>query len=478
MFKTSRVSKNKFSILSNPVKLAFLFAVFYWVYLALTSRMLIVSDATEYFYFGKMLAQKGWLEFFKTGPNLEPFYPALIAFSMKLEKLFGISYQPIQVLFQLAILFLTQVLALRILRLLKVNDLLTALVIFYLGVSPGIVNSAFSLHSEIMTYPIILAIVLLTYKARLAFSGPKMRVIFLAIMTSLLFVLMVLTKGIFELVTPLFLFLFFLTVIFVCSRKVMVNTCIYMIVFFMVFYSFVCGYKLVNKVFNGRFAVTERGDWALYGNTARRMEPLTRERLLTGLAYIPGENTCKSIFGQQKCNFWSPWASGEFGHQKFSQLSEKNMAPKDIQNTLIQLSIQKVLQNPGQFALLSALEVLKMFFWESTMMGRVVYSEGLTRLFTWMPFKNGLRLGMSSLTLLAFIYLTVMLWRERKGILKKESPSLFLFFCLLFILSYIFSYAIFCITPRYCLPVAPLYLVIIAYVFQKMRFLRFKTKKE
>lgn len=468
--------KNRNFLSVNSVRLAFFGSVFYWIYLALTSRMLIVSDATEYDYFGRMLAQNGWLEFFRSGPNLEPLYPTLIAFSLWLGKTVGLAYQPIQVLIQLLILFFSQLLTLRILRLLKINDLLSSLVIFYLGVSPGIVNSAFSLHSEILTYPLVLAIMLLAYQSRICLDGPRKRIILLAIPTGLLFVVMVLTKGVFELVTPLFLTLFLLAVLFTRNRKLITNTLIYLGVFLLVFYSLVNGYKLVNKVFNGRFTVTERGDWALYGNTARRMEPLTRERFLSALAYVPGENICKSIFGGQKCNFWSPWASSEFGHQKFSELSELGMPAREIQKALIRLSIEKVLQNPLQFTLLTLLEGAKMFFWESTMMGRVVYPAGLTRLFTWMPFKNGLRLGMSFLTLFAFIYLTGLIWRGRKNSLKNEGPLLFLLLCLMFIFSYMASYAIFCINPRYCLPVAPLYLIIIAYVFQRICFCSKKSK--
>ena len=133
--------KNKnFLLFRNPINLAFLISIFYWTYLFLTSRMSISCDAVTYESLGKTLAQQGWVEFFKIGPNREPLYPALVAFSMGLGKAFGISYQSIQVLIQLLLLFLTQILILQIMRLLKINKLITALTILYLGISPAIVN--------------------------------------------------------------------------------------------------------------------------------------------------------------------------------------------------------------------------------------------------------------------------------------------------------------------------------------------------
>lgn len=461
--------KNNF-LLRNPIKLAFVISIFYWIYLALNSKMAISCDAIEYEYLGRTIFQKGWMEYFKTGPNNEPFYPALIAFSMWIARISGASYQSIQILLQLSILFLTQILTLGILRLLKISNLLCALTILYLGISPAIVNSAFSLFSEIITYPLILVIVLLSYRSWLSFAGSRRRVILLAIITGLLFAAMILIKGIFELITPVFFLLFLLYALSTRNRKLIVNALIYLVVFFMVFYSLVNSYKSINKVLNGSFVITNRGDWALYGNTARRMEPLTGERFLTALAYTPGENVCKSVFGEEKCRFWSFWVSDKFGRQKENELRAANMPTKAVHNSLILLSMQKALDNPGQYILLTALEGAKMFFWESTKIGFVAYPAGLEKLFNWTPFKDGLRLAVSLLTLLAFFYLAALLWLERKNILKKDAAPLFLFLCFLFILSYIISYALFMIVTRYALPITPLYLIIISYVLQKRCF--------
>lgn len=463
----------------DPINLAFLASIIYWIYLILTCHMDIRWDAVSYESLGKTLAQQGWLEFFRTGPNREPFYPALIAFSIGLGKSFGISYQFIQALIQLLILFLTQILTLRILRLLKIKNLLSALMILYLGISPAIVNSALSLYSEIATYPIILAIMLLVYRSWLSFTGPRSRVILLAIATGLMFVLMILNKGIFELVTPAFFFLLIVSAFFTRNRKLIINAFAYLVIVLVVFYLLTSGYKSVNKIFNGRFVITDRGSIVLYSSTARRMEPLTGERFLTALAYVPGEGVCNSLFGEEKCYFWSSMKADEFGFQKFGELKGSNMPPERIDYTLISLSKQKIWQNPLQYVLLFAVEGSKMFFWESTQIGYVNYPVVLTKFFAWTFFKNGLRLGMALLTLLAFVYLIVLLWRKRKSVLKIEEPLLFLYLCLLFIFLFISFYSIFGFFTRYLFPIVPLYLIIIAYSFQEIFFLKEgKVKKK
>jgi hypothetical protein len=134
------------------------------------------------------------------------------------------------------------------------------------------------------------------------------------------------------------------------------------------------------------------------------------------------------------------------------------------------LSKQEIMGNPLQYILLVTLEGSKMFFWESTQVGFVTYPVGLAKLFAWLPFRSGLRLAMAFLTFLAFVYLGVLLWQGRRNILKDENSFLFPYLCLLFIFSFVGSYSLFGIIVRYLLPIAPLYLIIITYVLQKVYF--------
>jgi hypothetical protein len=283
-------------------------------------------------------------------------------------------------------------------------------------------------------------------------------------------VILTLNKGAFELITPVFLFLVLISALFTRDRKLIVNILSYLAVFLAVFYLLIGSYKSVNKIFNGRFTVTGRGAWVLYGVTDLRMRPLTSERFFVALASVPGLGVRKFIFGEQKSLYSADWNPDGPGYQKLIELSRSNMSQEMAYDTLVSLSKQKVLQNPGQYILLTVIEGLKMFFWESTQIGFVAYPAGLDKLFAWMPFKNGLRLGMSLLTLFAFAYLGALLWWKRKNILKKESPILFLYLCLLFIFSVVGSYSLFCIVTRHFLPIAPLYLIVISYVLQKICF--------
>lgn len=433
--------------------------------------MEISCDAVGYEYLGKMLTQKGWIEFFRAGPQREPLYPALIAFSMRLEKISGISYQSIQIVIQLLILLLTQILALRILRILRVNDLLSALTILYLGISPAIVNSALSLFSEIIIYPFILAIILLMYLSWISFSGPKIRIVVLAIGSGLTLVLMTLSRGIFEFITPVFIGLFFLSTLATRNRKFILNAAKYFVIVLTIFYVLITGYKLINKVLNGRFMVTDRGAHMLYGSVARRGEPLTRERFLTALAYIPGEGVCNAIFGKEKCFFWSPGKLDEFAYAKTGELQASGLRPEEIDKETFRAAFKIIMEKPGQFVLLWFEDGLKMFFWESTQIGFVSYSAGLTKLFCWSPLKNGLRFLIAILTFAALIYMVSFLLRERKNLFVfHENIQILLFLSVLLALLFSSAQALFIIVGRYALPVVPLYLITFAFVMQKIIF--------
>jgi len=129
----------------------------YWLYLFLASQMEIAMDASGYEILGSRIYQQGWDEYFRTGPNREPLYPFVISLAMRIGDFFSWPYPAVQKTFQILMLGFSQLLALRILRTLKVNQIVRAFVILYLGFSPALVNSAFSLFSEILTYPLMLS---------------------------------------------------------------------------------------------------------------------------------------------------------------------------------------------------------------------------------------------------------------------------------------------------------------------------------
>lgn len=458
----------------------FSFAVcfLYWVYLLFTCHMVISCDAIGYEQLGKLLCEKGWVEYFKTGPNREPFYPFLVSLAMRIGDYFSIPYQPVMIVFQFLILLLTQLIALYIiLRILKINNLIASLTILYLGISPGIVSSALSLFSEIATYPIILAIALINYYAWISFDKSKIRIMILAVISGMLFCFMTLNKGIFEVITPVFLVSGFIFALFTRRKKIILSALIYLLVTSAVFYLPITSYKLANKKFNDHFAVTNRGDYRLYGAAACRVEPLTTEQLLVALAGIPGEGFCQRIFGEEKCSYWSFIRVDEPGATKLNELINKGLRPEEASSLTVRLAIKKAMQNPAQYILLWTIEGSKMLFWESTKMGFVSYPEILNKIFNMSLLKNGLRFSMAILTFLALLYTALFLWGRRKSIFEAKSighknAEIFLLFCLLLISLFIGAYSLFATVPRFALPIAPLYLILIAFFLQKVISMR------
>ncbi len=441
----------------------FVLSLIYWLYLSITTRMDIACDSIGYEALGKMLKSQGWISYFTTGPNREPVYPLLITAAMALEHVTGLAYVKIMAIFGVIIMFLTQALTYKILRLLNIRNGVCILVLAYLALSPALNNSAFSLYSEIATYPLILGIPLTSFYAWGAIKQKKKKAAFIyGILLGISLTLATLVKGIFEGIAPVYLVIFFATV-FLINKKLKVTTtlliCLAATASF--YYAPTTGYKWLNLHYNGNFVITNRASWTLYGNTARRMEPLTFKRFAEALAYVPGEGVCNILFGPNDCSFWSFKKSDELGLTKQKELNRQHLSPEKINAVLLTLSAQKALQNPVQYALLTCIEGLKMFFWESTQVGFVRYPHWLQKIYDIKILNNGLRFFVSLVTLMA----VVSLWLG--NLPPRKSPIGFLMGVLIFLSILFLSF--FSILTRYVLPIAPLYLIAIGiWVNQKL----------
>jgi len=443
----------------------FLFSMAYWLYLASTTSMVIVWDAAHYESLGRMIYTQGWVPYFTTGPNNEPIYPLLIAASMHMGHITGLAYVRIMAVFGVIIMFLTQALTYKILRLFNIRNGICILVLAYLAMSPALNNSAFSLFSEIAAYPFILGIPLASYYAWEAIQqNNQKKSLGLGLLLGALLAMATLVKAVFEFIAPAYLIVFFATVFFqpaACPRSAETNApgtlqkiktlllCLAAAASF--YYIPISGYKWLNLHYNGNFVMTDRGSWAIYGNTARRMEPLTPKRFAEALAFAPGEGVCNSIFGPKECDFWSFRESDRFGLGKRNELSHQYLSPEKINTTLISLSAQKVIHNPFQYALLTGIEGLKMFFWESTKIAFVTYPGWLQKIYDIKIFNNGLRFFVGLLTLIAMGALWIGSFAPSRSLLGFLVGSLIFF--------YILFYSFFFILTRYALPIAPLYLI-------------------
>jgi len=431
----------------------FFLSLIYWLYLSQTTGMNISCDAISYQDLGRQLQNHGLLSYFKNGPNREPLYPLLIDASMHLEHFTGIAYVKIMAVFGVLIMLLTQLLTYKVLRLFNVRDRVCALVLAYLALSPSLNNAAFSLYSEIAALPFILGIVLASSGALDAIKqNKKQGAVLYGALLGILLAAATLVKAVFECITPVYLIVFFMTV-FLKDKTKSTTLLLCLAAAAIFFYVPINGYKWLNLHYNGSFVITDRGSWALYGSTARRMEPLTLKRFAEALAYVPGAGVCNGLFGPKECDFWSFQKSDEFGMIKQGELNRQNLSTKARNAILIGLSVHKALQDPFQYALLTFIEGFKMFFWESTQTGFVIYPHWLQKIYDTKIFNNGLRLFTSLATGAA----VMVLWLG--ALTAQKSPLGAMMGLLIFL--YIFFFSFFFIDTRYALPIAPLYLIAI-----------------
>lgn len=434
----------------------FLLSLLYWLYLSMTTRMDIAFDSLGYESLGRMIQTQGWIPYFATGPNREPIYPFLIAASMHIEHITGIAYVKIMTIFGVIIMFLTQILTYKILRLLNIRNSVCALVLAYLALSPALNNAAFSLYSEIAAIPFILGIVLASFYTWEAIKQNNRQWVFLyGALLGISLTAETLVKAVFECITPVYLIIFFTTVYLTdktIGSKKMTTFLLCLAAAASFFYVPITGYKWLNLHYNGNFVITNRGSWALYGSTARRIEPLTPKRFAEALAFAPGEGVCNSLFGPKECDFWSFRESDELGYSKYNELSHQHLPLEKINSTLLGLSAQKALSNPFQYSLLTFVEGSKMFFWESTQVGFVSYPSWLQKIYNIKILNNGLRFLASLISMIAIISIWL-------GARSQRSPISFLIGLLVFL--YILFFSFFFILTRYALPIAPLYLIAI-----------------
>ena len=111
-----------------------------------------------------------------------------------------------------------------------------------------------------------------------------------------------------------------------------------------------------------------------------------------------------------------------------------------------------------------------MFFWESTRIGFVAYPDWLDRVFDNVIFAKSLRFVIGLLSLGATILGGFYLWRHKYRLwhLEKQQNSFWvaLFFLIYLIFCHVTLYSLFATVPRFALPIAPLFVLVIAFVAQ------------
>lgn len=465
--------------MNNPyqnlwVKSALFCCCCYWFLIACSSEFIILHDSIGYEHAGHLINTQGWLEYFRTGPNREPFYPFLISLSMKIGDFFSISFESILVLIQIFLLFLTQFITLKILNILKVNPIISAFTILYLGFSPALINSTFCLFSEIAVFPTVPAIVLLSFYAIKSIQKPNasssvsisLQTRFVFVSLGLILLLATLTKAVFEMIAPLILFLVGIISLTLTQKQNRKKVLHLLIITVLSFYIPLSGYKFLNFKYNGNFTVTDRGAWALYGNTERRMIPLTWNRFKAALSYTAGHGFCRSFFDENTCTEWSYVASDNYGTKQRKTLENQGLSTSDVNKKLIRLSVDKALENPAQYFLLWLVEGMKMLVWESLDMAYVILSNSLLNIYNIAFLKFGIfflmpiSILMSILTTTSLIIFNI---KDKQSLFFHEDQNLMLSLILGLMVFYISFYAFFFILARYAFPLASLYLILTAF---------------
>ncbi len=442
----------------------------------MSSTMVISADALGFESLGKVLYEKGWIDFFVHGPQREPLYPFLISWSMRIAGLMNIPYQKVQMVLQFSILFITQIFVLIILGRLGVSRVLRTAVGLYITISPALTNSALSLYSEVLTYPLILGIVASAVYAWRCLGGKSIiRIVGAGVITSFFFISLIFAKvayyySFFIFHIP-FLLLALVSLVVKQKRKVFWNVVFYFSLTIGLVHFFVISYKLINHRFNGYFEFTDRGAGHFWTGAAERTEPHTGSALLAHLAAVPGEGICKRFFSEDECRKVSFFGSDDLRVAATSNLLSG--LPSSIHSrVLMSNGFELISRRPFQYALLYSIEGLRSFFWETSRLGFVDYPGWLGVVYRNNIFNDTLRVVISTLTIFSFFYLVIQLIKKFMiGDNFYRSPNdrdVFSFFTIIMIISHTAIYALANIVTRYCLHIAPLFLICIALTFDSL----------
>jgi hypothetical protein len=455
------------------LRLAFIVPILWWVYLFFTTQFLVVYDSAGYEAAGKMIAHHGWAEFLRHGPQREPMFPGLVALSMRMGDWWGVSYYYPLKMIGLFFLFLTMIFTYRLMRMLSISRWIACLFVFYLGISPTMTTSSIRLWSEFAAYPWVVSAVIWTIKSWGILEKASddrqgtSRIIGHAMMVALMFLGVMSVKAIAEGVLLLYLWPFYGR-IFSCWRSGNFikarQAAVFCLAVLIIFEGTVYAYRACNYHYNGKFAFTDRGDWALYGNTARRMQPLTLKRLGAAVAFVPPMGICPSLFSYDDCNFWAARYSDDLIAQKRDELSAQGITGDAASRYFIYNSVKMLLSNPLQAALLMFIEAHEMFFWEP-ITSFEVYPDWLEKIFYSPLFIYTTMTIVAFLSwiscVFAFFYLGYRRWKP--GITNKEQDAA-LGWVFNFIFWYMALYSLYFILDRYSYPLVSLYIVLIAFL--------------
>jgi len=447
----------------------------YWVYLIFHTKMAVIFDASEYESAGRLIYQNGWIDFFKTGPHREPLYPALIAFSMGWANFFSTDYQIILKVFQVALLLFTQSLLFLLLRKLKLREGVNMVAVLYYGISPALINATFSLFGEIIVFPWVVAVVLLSDSLWSDIGQKGKHGFFLAkaVLLGACFSLLVFGRGIFLYVFSFFMLPFCLWVFLALYKRrglILLRLLLLLSAASLTFYSLSAQIKVMNLRYNGEYGLGASRLDILLGSAYKRSQPVNWRIVASHIASIPGNGVCRMFFSQQECDYADWYGSDQFRVTEVARRIEAIPKARRGQEILI-LTAGKITGHPFQFCFFSVVEALKMPFWESTQIAYVTYPEFLTKVYDNPLIRFGLRFFFGLVSAFSFIFVTFKLWRKRgECFMAKEGQrdTSLLFFVWLMITAYTLSYSSCYVVTRYALPIVSMFVICICFTVNEI----------
>ncbi len=439
-----------------------LLSVVYWAGLARVSSPLVVFDAIGYERLGGMLARPGgWREYFETGPHREPLYPLIIAAAKRLAA--GGDHLPILMTMQIGLLALTQVLLAGLLRELGVRARIAVAVLAYFAVSPAVVDAGMSLFSEIVGMPCAVGLTWAVVRiGRRMRSGRRIGP-GTAVGLGLLAAVAALGRAVFYYVAY-----GVAGALILCGLRRPEGRgrlIVFTVAVLCVMELGLLPLRRLNRRFNGSWELTNRYTGLLFGNAARRCVPMTGRLWLAHLAAVPGDGFCRRFFTEEECRATGFHRADDFWHGVLPGLLA-DTPPERRKARTAALTVRRILSRPFQYTVLSAVEALKMPFWESTRLGFVRRPAGLGRFYERPVVRWGLRAVVSGLTWAALIGLG---WRSLKGGAWPPDRRRSVRILIAVLGVYTAAYALFSIVTRYAVVVAPLYLAAVAVWLDDLR---------
>jgi len=454
---------------------SFIIPLLFWAYLSCSTAMDVSADARGYNDLADRLLHGGFKEYLKDGPTREPLYPLLIALSKKLSSFFKTHFSYIIVVMQLSILFLTQLLIYTVLKRVKVNNTITALIILYFGMSPAMINSALSLFSEIITYPMIMFTIILSvliWQNSLKENIPK--VVFYSILFTLNALLAISSKHILEYVYLFYLIPFIILMITQALKRKMIQS-ISLLLFMTIFlsgYAYgLSSYRNLNQQIHGLDTYKDyRAPFIIYGYAQRRTAPVTKNLLLGSILSIPGQAVCEK-YDPQACNANFKRDVYLIAYDKKAELLKDGFPENEIHAKLMQLSKKLILTKPFQYAFFNSMESMKFFFWESTQVSFVFYPKWLTHLHDMTIVRNGLRLIVALVTFAGIFWGFILLIKRKRDFLAISDNGYqyqYFFFSLYFCLLFACLYSPVFVATRYAFPIVCLYCIVLGISLQSL----------